>query len=74
MADARSLEQAKTQIGEQFLGRGGVHAIGLSHEPDAIKIYLNREADEKSALLDELRTAAQPYEVIVIREDQAKVQ
>ena len=71
MADKPSLDDVKKRLSNNFLGRGGIHAIGLSGEAESIQIYLNPDADEKSPLMDELKAAAQPYATIVIRADQA---
>ncbi|WP_254512690.1 hypothetical protein [Anatilimnocola floriformis] len=66
-----SLDDVKGVISDNYLGRGGIHGVGLSRDPAAIKIYLCRDAEEKSPLLDELRAAAAPFDVIVIRADQS---
>lgn len=64
-----SLRQAKERLRRQFLGRAGLHGLGLRPAENAICVYA--DADEtpgQQALLAEIELAAQPFRVIVIRE------
>ena len=69
-----SLRQAKNRLRRQFLGRAGLHGLGLRPAENAICVYA--DADEtpgQQALLAEIELAAQPFRVIVIRDQRPTV-
>jgi hypothetical protein len=62
-----SLEAARANVTREFLGREGVHGVGLRPLQDAVVVYLD---DEPSCglpvLQDRLAAAAAPHRVIVV--------
>ncbi len=67
MAD--TLEDVKARLRRDFLGRGGIHALGINRNRKAINVYVGPEASaEEPAVLDELRKRAEPFAIIVLRE------
>lgn len=69
-----TLEEKKRSLGD-FLGRGGVHGLGLSRAQQAIKVYLDqRPHTDEAATLAELQRLAAPYGIVVIREETAHLQ
>jgi hypothetical protein len=70
MAD--SLSEVKDRVKRLFLGRAGVHGVGISRSRNAIRVYVNPdETAETESLLDLLRAEASPYSLIVVREEPA---
>jgi hypothetical protein len=71
---APSLEEVKHQVRQSFLGKGGIHAVGVSRAKQAIRVYVSPgpEADQP-AVLDEVRKAAEPFSVIVVTEDRPRL-
>jgi hypothetical protein len=60
-----TLEAVKDRISDRYLGKSGIHAIGLRRSANAITVYLkiSRDPSQRSTL-DSLRKEASPYVVI----------
>ncbi len=64
------IQQVRAMLSDRFLGRGGVHGIGLDPSSRAIRVSVDVPMTaEQDAILDQLRSAADPYRVVVIREE-----
>jgi hypothetical protein len=71
-----SLDDVKRRLSQKYLGKAGVHGIGLSRAQNAVKVHLesngNSEQDgDQSALLEELKREAAPYDVLITVEEKA---
>lgn len=63
------LRQAKQRVKSRFLGKHGVHAVGIRQADNAVSVYVDQDAPEPAMeVLDELRAAAAPCAVTVLRE------
>jgi len=70
MAD--KLEQKKQRLREAYIGKGGIHGLGVRKSQGAICVYLDALTNpDEQAVLAELEKEAQPFRVIVIREERA---
>lgn len=69
----RTLEETKNDLRESFLGKGGIHGIGMSRSDRVIRIYTDPHATGQTDLLNEVREAAKPYSVIIVTEDRARI-
>lgn len=66
---ARTIDSVKKKLSEAFLGRGGVHAIGIRRPQNAIVLYLHAPASaERDRVIEEARRAAAPFAVVVVEE------
>jgi hypothetical protein len=66
-----SLDRVKDQLRQAFLGKAGIHGFGISRANRAIRVYVATSPD--AAVLDQLRQAAAPYDVLVVKEDRPQV-
>lgn len=70
-----SLDATKRLISRKYLGRGGVHGVGLSKADNAVRVHLSPPAaasdNDREELLEALRRDAAPYAVMVTTEDAA---
>ena len=69
-----SLETTKQRLSEQYLGKGGIHGIGLSRAKNAVRVHMASGATaaqmaQQSAVLEELKRDAAPFDVLVTVED-----
>jgi hypothetical protein len=70
---SRSLEEVKDRLGELFVGKAGIHGVGISQAKRAIRVYVGRDSiDEQGAVLEQVRASAAPFPVIVVQEDRPK--
>lgn len=69
-----TLEEAKAHVRKRFLGKHGIHAVGVSRSRQEIRVYLSPEAGPAEAsLVDRLREAAAPFAVVVVELDSARL-
>jgi hypothetical protein len=68
-----TLEDVKDRLRQAYLGKGGIHAVGVSRAKQAIRVYMSPEAAGQPRLLDQLREAAKPFQIIVIREARPRI-
>ena len=70
-----SLRQVKERLRRQFLGRAGLHGLGLRPAENAICVYADAdETPDQQTLLAEIEQAAKPIRIIVIREPKPSLQ
>jgi hypothetical protein len=66
---AEPLEAVKNRLSEQYLGKAGIHGIGVSHADRAIRVYLHEPGHpDRDRVLQQIREHAAPYIVRVIDE------
>ena len=66
-----SLDVIKSRVRERFIGREGVHGVGIRRAEQAICVYLDQDCEETAALrglISEIERDATPFRVIVVRE------
>lgn len=62
---AETLEAVKDRISERYLGKSGIHAVGLRRSANAITVYIKPTSDPtQQRTLESLRQEASPYQVI----------
>ncbi|WP_407530483.1 hypothetical protein [Methylobacterium oryzisoli] len=70
-----SLVETKRQLSRRYIGRSGIHAIGLARAQNAIRVYLSApttgETDEQRTTLRSLERDALPYPVLLTIEEPA---
>jgi hypothetical protein len=63
MAD--TLEAVKDRISEHYLGKSGIHAVGVRRSANAITVYFKPSSDPaQQCTLEVLKREASPYKVI----------
>lgn len=71
---AQSLEKVKNLLRKSYLGKAGIHAVGVSRAKQAIRVYVSPQAvPEQPDVLDQLRESAKPFPIIVVQEDRPKI-
>jgi hypothetical protein len=67
---AETLEEVKERLKGGYLGKPGIHGFGISRAQGAIRVYVSpASAPDQTGVLEQIRKAAAPFPVIVIRED-----
>ena len=66
---AEPLEAVKNRLRGQYLGKAGIHGIGVSHAEGAIRVYLHQPGHpDRDSVLKQIEADAAPYAVRVIDE------
>ena len=68
----KTLEQVKTDLSQEYLGKHGIHVIGFRRSKNAIVVYVEKDA-ESGELYGKLRERAAPYDVIVVHDEAPKI-
>ncbi len=67
----RTLEAVKAAVSGKYLGRAGIHGIGMRRSQNALMVYLHAgDQGEQARLLREIEAEAEPYRVVAIAEEQ----
>jgi len=71
---SESLDEIKARVAKRFLGKSGIHSIGISRADNTLRVYLEAEPDsELEELLKQIRAEAAPYEVVDIASERASI-
>jgi len=63
----QSLEETKSQLSAKYLGKCGVHGVGLVRDQDAVRFDIDETGQNEAAIgqmLEQARREAHPYKVI----------
>ncbi|MES1241864.1 MAG: hypothetical protein ABUT39_09620 [Acidobacteriota bacterium] len=71
MADP--LEEAKERLGRLYLGRNGIHAVGLRRSENAVTVYLNAGGRPPAGLVAELEREVAPHRLLLIDEESPSI-
>ncbi|MGH8067913.1 MAG: hypothetical protein ACRERE_22345 [Candidatus Entotheonellia bacterium] len=65
-----TLEEVKERLKGHYLGKAGIHGMGISRTQGAIRVYVSTASGpNQTDILEQIRQEAEPFGVIVIRED-----
>ncbi len=62
-----SLATIKKLISSKYLGKEGIHGIGISRSKKAVRIYFEQNSSlQQKETLEKIKNDATPYEVLII--------
>jgi hypothetical protein len=66
----KSLDELKGRLSSKYLGKAGIHGIGISRTHNAIRVYLQSgEGDEQENILKEIEKEAAPFKVLPVKSE-----
>jgi hypothetical protein len=69
-----SLDELKRRLRTKYMGKAGIHGLGIDRSKDALRIYHEPSSDpEQERMLKEIEKEARPYKVIRIKEEPPKI-
>lgn len=68
------LNDAKRRIRGQFLGKGGVHGVGVREKENAVAVYVDSGAAPADDLVAAMKQAAAPCGLVVVNEERPVAQ
>jgi hypothetical protein len=61
------LNEVRNEIARKYLGKAGIHGIGISRARGAIRIYMRPDASaEQQTVLAEVARDAAPFPVLIV--------
>jgi len=71
---SKSLDEVKEHVSMKYLGKAGIHSVGISHAENALRVYVDPEAE--GALKDvliEIEKEAAPFKIVPIKSDRSSI-
>ncbi len=70
----KSLEEVKEHLSAKYLGRAGIHSVGISRIEGTVRVYVQPEADDElEQILEEIERDAAPYKIVSIKSDRPSI-
>jgi hypothetical protein len=66
---ADTLDTVKQRLRNRYLGRAGIHGLGVSPAQNAIRVYIHPGRADTEAVLRQLEAEARPHRVVVVQEE-----
>jgi hypothetical protein len=71
---SESLDEVKRRIARKYLGKAGIHGVGIRRAQNALNVYAKADASpDQQQLLKEIEREAAPYKVIVTQEERPSI-
>lgn len=71
---SKSLDEVKQEISQKYLGKSGIHGVGLRRKENALYIYTENESNPaQTVLLEKIRKEAAPFSVVTVEEERPKI-
>jgi hypothetical protein len=70
---AKTIDEVKAQVSRKYLGKFGVHGVGISRSQNAIKLYVDQGSEIAASRLKAIEQDASPCKVLIIREESPKI-
>jgi hypothetical protein len=72
MADEAMLDQVQERITGKYLGKAGIHGVGIRRKKSAIVLYVEAAATEQhNNTLTKIKQEVEPYNLIIVEEDRS---
>lgn len=71
---SKTIDEVKEKVSRKYLGKFGVHGVGISRSQNAIKLYVDRGSEIEASRLDAIERDASPCKVLVVKEESPKIQ
>ena len=71
---SKSLDEVKKHVSLKYLGKAGIHSVGISRAENALRVYVDSEAEDAlTNVLREIEKEAAPFKVVPIRSDRSSI-
>jgi hypothetical protein len=69
------LNKVKRRISTKYLGKAGIHGVGIRRSQNALCLYLDTDINtDQKKILQSIEQEAVPYKVLIISENKPKIQ
>jgi hypothetical protein len=71
---SKSLDEVKNDVSLKYLGRAGIHSVGISRAENALRVYVDPEAEDAlKDVLSEIEKEAAPFKIVPIKSDRSSI-
>jgi hypothetical protein len=68
-----TLSDVKKEVRDTFLGKYGIHGVGIKASNNTVRIYISEESDDLKAAMDSLKLICAPFSLELVIEEEPKV-
>lgn len=70
----KSLEEVKELLSAKYLGKAGIHSVGINRAESTVRVYVQPETDDALAeVLMEMESDAVPYKIVPIKSERPSI-
>ncbi len=71
---SKSLDEVKEHVSMKYLGKAGIHSVGISRAENALRVYVDSEAEDAlNDVLSEIEREAAPFKIVPIKSDRSSI-
>ena len=70
---SHTLSDVKKEVRDAFLGKYGIHGVGIKQSNNAVRIYASSESDDLKAAMNSLKLMCNPFSLELVIEEKPKV-
>lgn len=70
---SKTLDDVKEKLSRKYLGKFGVHGVGISRSQNAVKLYVDEGSEIAPSRLKAIERDASPCKVIIVAEESPKI-
>jgi hypothetical protein len=69
-----TLEDAKSLVSEKYLGKAGIHGVGVRRSKAAVAVYVDPEdRPDRQEVLNLIEDEIKPFKLLVVEEGRASI-
>lgn len=74
MPEDKTLESAKSLVSEKYLGKAGIHGVGIRRSKSAVAVYVEPGArPDKQETLRSIEKEIAPFSLLVVEEGRPSI-
>ena len=71
---SKSLDEVKEHVSMKYVGKAGIHSVGVSRAENALRVYVDSEAEDAlNDVLSEIEREAAPFKIVPIKSDRSSI-
>jgi hypothetical protein len=74
MPEKITLEDVRAVVSEKYLGKAGIHGVGLRRSQSAVAVYVDAEdGPDRQEVLSLIEDEIKPFKLLVVEEGRASI-
>lgn len=74
MPEKSTLEDARTLVSQKYLGKAGIHGVGVRRSKSAVAVYVDPEdRSDRQEVLSLIEDEIKPFKLLVVEDGRASI-
>jgi hypothetical protein len=74
MPEKSTLEDARSLVSQKYLGKAGIHGVGVRRSKSAVAVYVDPEdRSDRQEVLSLIEDEIKPFRLLVVEEGRASI-